>query len=255
VPKGLKLLLNINIQTGAQNGTKLFADDLLQYQEDVNTAIDVLDVTPEVAIIENEESNSTYYNTERGGYLGSAKAYMAQLLAAVNVLHPRGIKVTNGGITMTPLLWLYAHSLSTDSCEAVMHRNHLPAVAPRSVDFVDTVIRRLPATSVDYVNFHWYHRAGDDLNDLIGAINYLRERTGKTVISNEMGQFDNDPQTTRNLVQLTLKEKLPYVVFYSDSDTDRSFPFNDSSGALTIIGEAYRKVLKESNSYYTGSPY
>ena len=93
-----KVLLNFCSQNSG-SGLIPFVTDLVLYELNLNTILNTFTVMPKVAVIENEESNRFFYS-------GTADQYISQLSAAIDVMHARGIKVANGGITSTGLNYL-----------------------------------------------------------------------------------------------------------------------------------------------------
>src|SRR3954469_19003433 len=91
---GLKVILNINWgQVQATKGQKTpvpFPKDTVKYKQILS---DILDkYKPELVVIENEELNRKYHS-------GPIEDYINELSAAINVVHSKGLKVTNAGLT------------------------------------------------------------------------------------------------------------------------------------------------------------
>jgi hypothetical protein len=235
---GYEVLMNINITNTVIGNNTPFVQDFEPYKGKIKSIVDNMDILPEIAVIENEPTNTEFYD-------GDAKQYVKQLQAACRILRPLGIKVADGGITMPPLKYLYAKSLPLEQGKEVMLRNRLGGDRlMQSAAFTDTLLKNLANMQTDYVNFHWYHSEGDNWDDLIGCINYLQQRTGKPVITNEIGQFDDNPDTTRMIVTIAKSTGLHYLSYYSAKDSSKSKPLHNPDGSLTEIGEAYAAAIK-----------
>lgn len=236
---GYEVLMNINITNTVIGNNTPFIQDITAYQSKIGAIVDSLDILPEIVVIENEPTNTEFYD-------GEPKEYVMQLRKACNVLRPLGIKVADGGITMPPLLYLYAQSLPEDQKREVMLRNKLGGDRlMQSATFTDALLKSIANIQTDYVNFHWYHSEGDSWEDLLGCINYLKQRTGKPVITNEIGQFTTNPEDTRMIVSIAKSTELHYCSFYSAKDATKSKPLHNPDGTLTPLGEAYRDEISK----------
>ncbi len=223
-----------------------FVSDLDQYQDDLNAVLNKFTVMPALAVIENEESNRAYYS-------GTASQYISQLSAAIEVMHKHDIKVANGGITSTGLNYLvYKDFLDQDKEDSAQIFQKLTNVAPNNNftqergDFVDELLTNYAKMDLDYVNFHWKGTSPntDALNEVI---NYLKKRTRKPVISNELGQFDKNPDTLVALMQECTDQKLPFIIWYSPDENAgrRDTPLQYNNGSLTPTGIAYQNFLED----------
>ena len=228
------------------SSTISFVTDLVQYQLNLNNILNSLTVMPAVAVIENEEANRYYYS-------GSAIDYINQLNAAIIVMHARGIKVANGGITSTGLNYLvYRDFQNQGKDDSAQMFRQMTNVLPNSVvtkdrgAFVDSLLDYYTYMDLDYINFHWKGSSPntDALNEVI---NYLKKRTRKKVITNELGQFDTDPNTLIAHVQLCTDQDLPYIIWYSpdENDNKKGTPLQYDNGSLTPTGFAYRDFLED----------
>jgi len=241
--QGYKILLNFNSD---YEGTPLpFVSDITKYQLDLKNIVAGFTNKPVVAVIENEESNLLFYS-------GTAQDYIRQLSAAVTVMHSYGIKVANGGITSTGLNYLvYQDFMSqgkVDSAKDFQTRVHLNLKSLQAQDrgaFIDALLQAYTQMDLDYVNFHW-KGTSPDTQALNEVINYLKKRTGKAIISNELGQFDTDPNTLLAHVQLCTDRGFPYIIWYSPDENagKREMPLQHSDQSLTTNGVAYKNYLR-----------
>jgi hypothetical protein len=223
-----------------------FVSDIERYRDNLNTVLDKFTVMPALAVIENEESNRYYYS-------GTASQYIHQLSAAIDVMHERGIKVANGGITSTGLNYLvYKDFLEQGKEDSAQMFQKLTNVTPKNYftqdrgDFVDELLTNYAKMDLDYVNFHW-KGTSPNMDALKEVINYLKKRTKKPVISNELGQFDKDPDTLVALLQLCTDQKFPFIIWYSPDENagKRDTPLHHDNGSLTPTGIAYQNFLED----------
>ncbi len=76
-----------------------FRTDLNNYREDLENSLSALNETPLLAVIENEESNTKYFD-------GTPEQYISLLQVGIEVMHSHNIPVANGGITSVGLKYL-----------------------------------------------------------------------------------------------------------------------------------------------------
>jgi len=238
-----KVLLNFN--SNRFGSTAPFVTNLTQYEKDLRNILSGCTVLPVVAVIENEESNASYYN-------GTAKAYINQLSTAINVMHAYGIKVANGGITSTGLNYLvYQDFLSQGKADSAEQFRSLEHVTPNNAQtqergaFVNALLQAYAQMNLDYVNFHWKGES-PDTQSLGSVINYLKKVTRKKIISNELGQTDKDPNTLTTHVQKCTDAGFPYIVWYSPQENsgENATPLQHNDASLTNSGIAYQNYPK-----------
>lgn len=243
---GYKVVLNFNTPNSTDDSLLPFVSDLNQYRIDLNNILNTFTVLPEVAVIENEESNRFYYS-------GTAQEYLTQLSTAIAVMHARGIKVTNGGITSGGLNYLvYLDLLSqgkTDSAEQFKEAANVTPNSPTTQErgaFVEELLLAYASMDLDFVNFHW-KATSPDTETFNQVINYLKKRTGKKIISNELGQFDEDPNTLLAHIQMCSDQGFPYMLWYSPDESEgkkgKSLQRHDAS--LTQSGLEYQEYLQD----------
>ncbi len=242
---GYDVLLNFNTGTN-QNSPSPFVSDLSRYSSNLKSMISGFSVKPKVAVIENEESNRYYYS-------GSAQQYINELSTAIGVMHSNGIKVANGGITSQGLNYLvYQDFMSQHKSDSADHFRNLTGIGLQDPDtkdrgnFIDILLTNYAKMDLDYVNFHW-KGTSPDTYALNCVINYLKKRTGKPVISNELGQFDNNTSTLTAMVKLCADQKFPYILWISPDENTRpkETPLNHDDQSLTSTGVAYKNYLAQ----------
>lgn len=101
--------------------------------------------------------------------------------------------------------------------------------------------------AIDYVNFHWYvadsegYRTGgySEARALHDAINTIRDLTGKTAVTNEVGQRSTRPETVRGTLRVLVDEaKLPFVIWF-DADGIPAMGLFTTPGDLRLNGKAF----------------
>ncbi len=238
-----KIVLNVNLSTPVPGVQARFADDTVLYKKRLDTLMQTFQKMPEIVVIENEANNALYYS-------GSASQYIKQLTAALNFFHSRGIKVADAGMTSGAIKYLLLQTMSRTerlSFQQRMGGGIGGDKTARSAAFADSVLNAMRTMNIDYVNFHWYQNT-TDTQDLESAVNYIRSKTGKTVITNETGQSDsNNPQVTTAMISKYKALSIPYVLWYSGNSNigehARALHFND--GSLDVNGKAYAAEIKK----------
>lgn len=221
---------------------------------------------PELVVIENEELNETYHS-------GNIQQYIDMLNAAIPAVHAKGLKVTNGGITSIVefLVWQdYANNGQTTKANDYALRTfppgiynmlpNLPAAILERMQRTDSLLNAYKTMNLDYVNFHWYadsrqrntgpyNPAVDtshvNTQSLTELVDYIKKRTGKPVITNEIGEKYYSAGYVTDILQATLDMKLPYVIWYS-GDGDQAFDakgLQNGNGSLRLAGFAYRDFM------------
>jgi hypothetical protein len=238
-----KILLNFN-SPGKGILAVPFRTDIAQYKRDLNDELNTFSVMPAVAVIENEESNMTYFS-------GTAQEYVNQLQAAINVMHARNIKVANGGITSPGLnLLVYKDLRKQGKFDSAEQFRKLAWVNPDSPNvqnraaFIDILLKNYRTMNMDYVNFHWKD-SFPSTQALNQSINYLKKRTGKRIISTEIGQLLPDTNVLITHVQLCTDQRLPYIIWYSPDINSglRGTPLQYPDITLTSNGYAYKNFI------------
>lgn len=232
----------LNFGSGGKMPMK-FRTDLTQYQADLRSTVAALIGLPKIAVIENEETNKKYFD-------GTPTEYANQLKAAISVMHSYGIQVANGGLTSTGLCYLtwqdYMNRGMTTQAADYKKRMRVSINSSITKDraaFEQVLIDSFVKMDLDYVNFHWYSYSSADAQGLGETIDYLQRATGKKVIINEMGQYDQDPATLTATVDMCASYKLPYILWYSGQAGDKAYPLNNSSGILTTTGTGYKNYI------------
>jgi hypothetical protein len=270
---GFKIILNINYSvprsaTGEKQPVP-FPTDLDAYSKTFTSILDKY--KPELVVVENEEDNPFYHS-------GTADDYINELKTAISICHAKGLKVTNGGLTVREITLLAFDDLYQNGkkqeaydfarrvfppqylsrLDKIDNYQKLPAVR-RALTFGRAVVAAYKTLDLDYVNFHWYEpvaargkKDGDALNaDRVdpavfsAIVNYLSRKTGKPVITNEFGVLNTSPTLIQDLMQQVLNAKMDYAIFYSGDGAGGSKALQNGDGSLRQIGEAVRDFIKK----------
>jgi len=238
----LKLILTVR-----NNGRKKATSpptDLLNYKNKLSQVLDKYH--PEVLVVENEENSSLFYT-------GTPEEYLKELQAACEIAHPKGIKVTNGGLVST-LVALLVY----DNYKATGQYTSAQNFAKRAFSIEEEKLLNTPKakkqlekgkkllsyykeSGIDYVNFHWYI---PDSYALEEAVIYLKKSTGLPVITNEIGQHTIDPIQTTQIMSKIVELGIPYAIWFSiDAPKAKSLVNNDLS--LRATGVAFKNFIEE----------
>lgn len=266
--EGLKVLLNVNYgvprNSFGEQSPIPFPTDMAAYSTSINSILDKYQ--PELLVVENEEDNPTYHT-------GDAHDYLVMLKTAIDIAHKRGIKVTNGGITVREICLIVYDDLLQKGKEQEANSFLESAVSPnlimrlknaaknpklrRQIEFGRKILAAYKTLDIDYVNFHWYEpvrgrakNAGDmefDPKVLPYVANYLKAATGKPVMTNEFGVLNPSPALVKNVLQSVHNAGLSYAIFYSaDGDGDgKAVALQNGNGDLRDNGVAFRDFVKQ----------
>jgi len=259
--------LNINAgiprtATGDHNPLP-FPTDMAAYSKTVNSILDKY--KPEVVVIENEEDNPNYHS-------GSADDYINELKTGIQIAHSKGLKVTNGGITVREVCFIiyddmmqhgdkqkakdFAQRAFPDVFLNRINNVNNPQVA-KQLEFGRKIFAAYKTLDLDYINFHWYEpvQARGQADKANGAFdpsvfsfvaNYLKTATGKPIMTNEFGVFNTSADLTKNLLQTVSDNKLSYAIFYSaDGGAGKAVALQNGLGELRDNGAAFRDFVKQ----------
>ncbi len=269
---GLKVLLNLNYgipRNGAgEHAPVPFPTDMNAYSKTLNAVLDKY--KPEVVVIENEEDNPNYHQ-------GSADDYINELKTGIQVAHSKGLKVTNGGITVREIcLIIYDDLLQSgqkDKAISFAQKAFPPNFATRlsgdgdpmrnpqisrQIEFGRKIIAAYKDLDLDYVNFHWYEPVqargknidkssiSFDPSTFAFVVNYIKEKTGKPVMTNEFGVLDPSPDLVRGLLKAAKDANLSYAIFYSaDGGEGKAVALQNAGGDLRDNGNAFKDFVKQ----------
>ncbi len=228
---------------------------------------------PELLVVENEENSPAFYDSgSKAGVrdsqdgAGIAEAYGAELAAACETAHGRGVKCTNGGLSsqVTALLTWENYLDQGDApracdfarrafgggknikemkklCE-VTSLDGIPAQVRAKLDVGEKLIPVYRSSSIDFVNFHWQ---SDDPKALKEAVSFLRKATGKRVMSNQIrsGRSNASPSHVQPIMEAVVEAGLPYAIWFGDDGKSCSGLIS-RNGALTRDGVNFQKFIR-----------
>lgn len=240
---GLKLILTV--RNGSSNRQPSHPpEDLEGYTQTLEAILERYQ--PAILVVENEENSALFYT-------GTPEEYTAQLKAACELAHQKSIPCTNGGLVSTLVaLLVYDHYLSSGQPAAAQDfaaraftaelRQQLNSPqAQEQIRKGKALLSAYSAAGVDYVNFHWYIA---DTKALEEAVAYLRAQTGLPVITNEIGQFTDDPNQTTAIMGKIVELGLPTAVWFG-LDGPKARGLVNLDGSLRPTGEAFKRFIED----------
>jgi hypothetical protein len=247
---GLKLILTVR-NNGGPNTPTTPPTDLEAYQAALEQIL--VAYAPEVLVIENEENSRLFY-------VGTPAEYGRQLAAACEVAHRHQIACTNGGLVsgeVALLVWDHyqaqgqpqaACAFATRAFEAVEaqllcaahDQQELPEALREMIAKGQALLAVYGSAGLDYLNFHWYI---PDAGAQAEAVAFLQTQVGLPLMTNEMGQHDENPATVQALLQNSLDLGLAYVIWFS-VDTAQARALQNVDGSLRPTGEVFREFVR-----------
>jgi len=238
---GLQLVLTTR-NNGRQQATSPPAD-LAAYQRTLSQVLD--QYRPALLVVENEENSALFYT-------GTPEQYAAELTAACQVAHQKGIRCTNGGLVSTLVaLLVYAHYLESGQTAAA--RNFAARVfTPEEQQLLDSpqaqeqirkgqaLLAAYGTAGADYVNFHWYIA---DTLALGEAVAFLKAQTRLPAVTNEVGQQTDDPNQTTAVMGKVVELGLPIAVWFG-LDGPKARGLVNLDGSLRPTGQAFKRFIE-----------
>ncbi len=238
---GLKLVLTVRNSGPSPTAPP---NDLVNYQRTLSQVLDRY--RPLILAVENEENSALFYT-------GTPDEYAAELKTACEVAHSKGIKCTNGGL-VSALVALLVYDNYREIGDTVRAEDFASrAFTPEEQQMLDSpqaqeqiakgkaLLSVYPTAGVDYVNFHWYIA---DTKALEEAVSFLRAKTGMSVITNEVGQFNDDPNQTTLVMAKIVELSLPIAVWFS-IDGPKARALVNLDGTLRPTGEAFQRFIQQ----------
>lgn len=242
---GLKLVLTVRNSGPLPTAPP---KDLSVYQRTLGEVLDKY--RPALLVVENEENSALFYT-------GTPEEYAKQLKAACEVAHQKGISCTNGGLVGTLVAFLvYDHYLQTQQtakAKDFASRVFTPELqrrldsheAKEQIRKGKALLSAYKEARIDYVNFHWYFA---DTQALEETVAYLKEQTGLPVITNEIGQWTDDPQQTTAVMSKIVELGLPIAVWFG-LDGPKAKGLVNLDGSLRPTGETFQRFIKDRFSH------
>ena len=233
-------------------------EELATYRTQLGAKLDAV-AAPSVVQVENEENAAEFFS-------GTMTQYRAELDAAIEVAHARGVTVTDGAITSNPLAMLVwkdykdrGLDVEADNFAARAFKDPADAWILRDLrkvpftglsrqnlqiawDKATELVPLLATSNVDFVNFHWYI---DDDQALKEAVDYLRRATAKPVVTTEIGQYNTTPSVvTGHLGKMVEALHLPLVIWF-DFDGQPALGLHDTAtpGVPRPNGAAFKDYV------------
>jgi hypothetical protein len=257
---GFHVLLNLNFLP--QTTPQPFASDLTAYAAVIDNILTTYSGSrkPELIVIENEETNEGYHS-------GTMAEYLAELAAAIPVVHSHGLEITNGGIHPRGVCyWVWRDFVdrgmtteASDWMDATFNtpmRNAAltPGLNPTLDAYwtkIDDLLTGYTSLDIDYVNLHIYepiNDVGDGIVTIPGCIqtmaDYIRTRTGKPVMSNEWGVRTLNASLVTSMMQAFYDADFAYAIEFSGDSSDVYALENTSAPyALRDNGIAFRDFI------------
>ena len=238
---GLKLVLTVRNSGPLPTAPPI---DLAAYQHTLGQVLDKY--RPAVLAVENEENSALFYT-------GTPEEYAAELKAACDVAHQKGIPCTNGGLVSALVaLLVYDHYLESGQSATAqdfaaraftpdLQRQLNSPQAQEQMSKGRDLLSAYRAAGADYVNFHWYIA---DTRALEEAVAYLRAQTGLPVITNEIGQFTDDPNQTTAIMGKIVELGLPIAVWFG-LDGPKARGLVNLDGSLRPTGQAFKGFIED----------
>jgi hypothetical protein len=243
---GFRLILTVRNST-AENVPSTPPVDVRAYQSLLATIIKRY--RPALLVVENEEDLRNYYS-------GTPAQYTVQLREACREAHRLHTPCTNGGLLSGHLAFAYYEHLldlgrPADAASfaerafqswqlSTLHSAGGPAEIKADAEKGLAWIRSYRGTGLDYTNFHWYVENRAALQE---AATYFSDLTGKPVITNEIGQRDRSPWSTRSMMLAILTLRLRYVVWLA-SDAHLAQGLFDPTGTLRTTGRKFATFIQ-----------
>jgi hypothetical protein len=247
---GLKLVYSVRNRgpAGSPPGPSAPPADLDRYRQTLGGILDRY--PPELLAVEDEEDLPQNWS-------GTPEQYGAELKAASETAHARGISCTNGGLScdlVVALTWdHYRGQGMNGEADDFLERAASPGFQERmmteqgrarveySIGQGKRFLEQYRAAGIDYVNFHWFVK---DARALAEAAVFLRDATGLRPVCNQMGQRGADPATVTDLLKTSLDLGLPFVIWYSVDKADIK-ALQSPDAILRDNGRAFQAFTQE----------
>jgi len=217
---GKKVILNLNYERVVNKNPNPWLTDMSKYKNLLNNVLDKYADKIEVAVIENEPTVDLFHS-------GPIDNYITLLGVAINACHAHGVKVADGAIHVENIL-------------KVMDGGALPDNAVE----VKKLIAAYAIMDLDYVNIHT-HGDGNSYptNDLVKAADYVRNKTGHPVMSNEFSMHSNSTSLVKDMVAGMKQGDYKYAIIFSGKSASGAVPIQNGTDLLSN-GVEYRDDIK-----------
>jgi hypothetical protein len=255
---GFKVFLNLNyghVQAPGGKRPVPYPTDMNEYKSLVEKVLNKY--TPYVAIIENEETNSTYHT-------GDIEDYITELKTAVDICKSRGIMVADGGLnTAMVSILVYRDFVERGMQEAAdefgrlaLSSNNLrtakgfgTADANAKLLRTQKLVNAMKTIDLNYVNIH-FHAPWLDYDPtrfppkiLKQIADYLRSVTGKEVICGEFSEHSKSSNLITSIVNEIKAGGYSYGIVFSGEGINGAEPLNDGVRLLEN-GVAFKLAIQ-----------
>lgn len=205
---------------------------------------------PALIAIEDEESSPAHF-------AGTPEQYAAMLATACEAAHARGVRCTNGGIPAKALALLVTDhyraqdkdQLADDFFDRALSESERGEIrgpggkekTARSIEKGKALLGSYAKARADYVNVHWDE---PDARAFEEAVAYVRAATGLPVVTNALATTSSDDDDVTELLAVTQKVGMPFVVWSSLDRGDRR-ALQNPDGALRAGGRAFARFVRE----------
>src|SRR3990172_2434787 len=240
---GLIVVLTIRANVGPLNPTDP-PTDLETYRQILEEVIG--QNPPLILAVENEENSTTFYSVD-------PIQYAEELEVACQVSHVYAVPCTNGGMVsklVALLVWnSYIEEGDISAADSFRQRVFTPEEQAQldSANVQGQIVKGKQLLDVyrdgpnDFVNIHWYI---PDTLAFSEAVEFMSHKTGKQVITNEIGQQDLFPQTVTGLMGAVVDLQIPYAVWFS-IDGPKAYALMNDDGSLRPGGIAFQEFTLE----------
>jgi hypothetical protein len=269
---GFKVMLTINHATSVSGAMKPYptGSALTTYLGQLTTFLANNTAYFPIVCIQNEEGNQNYWDLSDPE--NAAARYLEMLDGAITRVHASGRKVSNGGVMGPALKWMVWKDIkdhqgdgaALEFAQKVFNSGEIAGLSGRptnptfsqTIRFLQVVIPAYATMNIDYINFHWYEPSHTDIlgntsidpSVLLTIVQYLERVTGKTAITNELGQHNTAPNIIPQMLQVLTDLRMPYITLY-DGDgpaspgTGEAYALHNSDNTLRPNGVAFNTFL------------
>jgi hypothetical protein len=225
-------------------------EDIEEYKRVIREVMDKYPIA--LLVVENEVTVPNHFT-------GTPRDYETMLRAACEVAHERDVPCATDGMIFT-LAKRYTHyylsCVAGDQDRAEAFRQNVGGLEEglqcqaggrpgRIAEWIDAYKSAQP----DYVNIHWYAEPGSDpvgdAEAFAEAAEVFETLTGRPVITNEIGQRDENPEITTQLMRKVVEIGMPFCIWYSTESGARVLAGRD--GNLRPNGEAFKSFIEEAS--------
>lgn len=209
-----RVVLNINhVFTKYDSDSTTFYREML---ERIKVIIPFTEINPPFIVIENEELKEVH---------GRIYDYCDYISIACEVFPE--YRITNGGLTMPEIaLWYYSKTNDKD-----FYSKNIPTNLKASIDSVETIniiskvdyeLDFLKGLTIPFINIHYYLGYAGAVDGWIRMINFIKEYTGKNIVSDEAGTYTNG--LLPEVVRIARETEMRHLILFSGEGIEGQVP-------------------------------